>query len=116
MHIVKLTEQGTRRVLDGRAGMLFAVDSIGGVGNLCRHVRDYSRPSPGRDFQIWTLGAGDWEEYGPGAALTSVDLATAAMFCEGYTGHDGVRDSLQRVAAYLRKMQTQVLTVTGVKS
>lgn len=64
MEVVKLTEQGARRrVLDGKAGMTFVVDSFGGVGNKCAHVRDYRYQGcdNSKPWQIWTLGEGDYE-------------------------------------------------------
>jgi len=62
-YVVRLTKQGERRVLEGVAGMTFVVDSIGGVEDRCRHVRDYRYGNDSRlGCQIWTLGQGDWEE------------------------------------------------------
>jgi len=70
--VVKLTAQGEHvgRVMDGREGMTFIVDSHtdrnGGPANgggRIYHVRDYRYASPSwGDFCIWSLAPGDCEE------------------------------------------------------
>lgn len=55
MKVAKLTKAGEARVLDGREGMTFVIDSFGGVNDRCANVRDYRFPSGSRPFQIWTL-------------------------------------------------------------
>jgi hypothetical protein len=53
---VRLTKQGERRVLNGKAGTVYPVDNFTqGVGAyLVAHVRDDKA-------NIWSLGEGDWE-------------------------------------------------------
>ena len=65
--VIKLTLEGERRVLDGRAGMTFIVDSMTPSGQpkasfpWVAHVRDYRYASDRRDFQIWSLGPQEYE-------------------------------------------------------
>lgn len=59
---VMLTQSGLSRVIDGAVGMVFEVDSW---TNTIAHVRDYRFPRfvdgvKHADYQIWTLGAGQW--------------------------------------------------------
>ena len=58
---VYLTKQGERRVLDGKAGMLFKVDHWGGIDDRGAQVEDRRYPNEHRPYQIWTLGPGDFE-------------------------------------------------------
>jgi hypothetical protein len=62
MSIVRLTKAGEHRVLEGKAGMIFIVLAVGGVGDRCRHVIDYRYSDTTQDYAIWTLGEGDYEE------------------------------------------------------
>lgn len=62
MMIAKLTEGGLDRVLDGKVGMTFIVDSIteNGLRRIAR-VRDYRYPriingKRHTDYQIWSIG------------------------------------------------------------
>ena len=61
---VRVTELGARRVMDGKAGMVFVVKarslSIDGT-RWNMHVADYRYPSANYPYQVWTLGAGEWE-------------------------------------------------------
>ncbi len=61
---VELTEEGTQRVLDGRAGTVFIVDHttnrLGTHETIC-HVRGLTRSQPLGSDQIWTLGPQDYE-------------------------------------------------------
>ena len=63
---VRLTRSGLSRVLNATVGQIFLVDHFTpGVGGLVAHVRDFRYPQcerpTVRDFQIWSLGVGDWE-------------------------------------------------------
>lgn len=60
---VRLTTDGARyRVLDGKAGMIFEVDATSfGLSGLVVHVRDPRYAGPDRPYQIWSLGASDYE-------------------------------------------------------
>lgn len=65
MTVVKLTEEGVQRVLQGRAGMTFLVDkftpSSQADGREVAHVRDYRFSKDNvRGFQIWSLGPRDY--------------------------------------------------------
>jgi hypothetical protein len=52
---VQLTEQGVRRIPNGKAGMIYTVKEFTeGAGYFCAHVFD-------REENVWSLGAGDWE-------------------------------------------------------
>lgn len=59
--VVMLTRAGEWRVLQGKAGMLFLVDSvtIRPDGGIVRHVRDYRYEQNGKPYQIWSLGPDD---------------------------------------------------------
>jgi hypothetical protein len=62
---VRLTEDGANRILMGKAGMIFKVDSWTTRSDKKRicHVIDYRFPN-GSDagFQVWTLGVDGFEE------------------------------------------------------
>lgn len=64
--VVKLTEAGLSRVLNGFVGMTFIVNrfsdsAIDGPGKVA-HVRDYRyRQSPTLEYQIWSLAMRDYE-------------------------------------------------------
>ncbi len=63
---VELTEEGVRRVLDGKPGMVFVVDHttnrLGTHETIC-HVRDPQKTpyQPLGSDQLWTLGPEDYE-------------------------------------------------------
>lgn len=63
---VELTEEGTRRIPDGRAGMVFVVDHTtertGTRETIC-HVRDPRTMAyqPLGSDQLWSLGPDDYE-------------------------------------------------------
>jgi hypothetical protein len=62
--IVKLTERGLSRVLNGQVGMTFLVDSMTpGVAGVVLHVRDYRYPRDdnGKPYQTWSITADDYE-------------------------------------------------------
>lgn len=59
--IIKLTKAGEARILDGKEGMTFPLDTMGGVDDRCAHVRDYRYPGDHFPFQIWTLGPDEFE-------------------------------------------------------
>lgn len=64
--MVRLKEAGLKRVLNGRAGMTFVVDSFTETlderGKVA-HVRDYRGKDAalGREFQIWSIGPDGYE-------------------------------------------------------
>jgi hypothetical protein len=60
---VRLTADGARfRVLNGKAGMVFEVDKTSfGLSGLVVHVRDHRFTNGGKPYQIWSLGAEDYE-------------------------------------------------------
>lgn len=63
-HIARLLELGVARVLDGTAGMTFLVDTFTpGIAGPVAHVRDYRyrRDDVGKEFQIWSLAADQYE-------------------------------------------------------
>jgi hypothetical protein len=59
MQVIKLNAKGVARVLDGKVGMTFIVDSLTTCihAGPVAHVRDYryQHASLGRDFQIWSI-------------------------------------------------------------
>jgi hypothetical protein len=60
--VVKLTEAGRARVLDGVAGMTFIVDSFThGQRGPVAHVRDYRYPGDHYPYQIWSIGVIGYE-------------------------------------------------------
>lgn len=60
--LVRLTEKGVARVLNGAAGMVFPVDKFTvGVSGAVAHVRDYRYQGTVRDFQTWSIGAEGYE-------------------------------------------------------
>lgn len=60
---VRLSAEGARyRVLEGKAGMVFEVDATSfGLSGLVVHVRDHRYTNGGKPYQIWSLGAQDYE-------------------------------------------------------
>lgn len=71
LKVVKLTSRGEARVLDGKVGMTFIVDSWTQRVNtstpdmVIYHVRDYRYASSMRGpWCIWTLSPGDYELVG----------------------------------------------------
>ena len=62
MNVAKLTEKGTVRTLDGKAGMTFVVDSFSNsTSGKNAHVRDYRYPNDYAKYQIWTLAPDHYE-------------------------------------------------------
>ena len=65
MDVVRITEAGIDRVLNGQLGMTFPVDSYTKRLNseeLIAHVRDYRHAeSPLRPFQIWSIPPGGYK-------------------------------------------------------
>lgn len=64
IHVLRarLTESGTSRIPDSKAGDIYPIKSItpgAGPGYWCAHVTDAAR-----DNQIWSLGEGDWTPVG----------------------------------------------------
>jgi hypothetical protein len=69
--MVQLTQRGTARVPRGSSWMIFDVDSVAPSctypGAWLVHIRDYRYGADpagllGRDYQVWTLRPGDYEE------------------------------------------------------
>lgn len=60
MKIVVINVQGAQRVLSGKSGMTFVVDSFTDTVDkrgLVAHVRDYRyRQSTEHQYQIWSIG------------------------------------------------------------
>lgn len=62
MLIAKLKREGLERVLDGRVGMTFPVDSFTpGVRGPVAHVRDYRYFGSHYPYQTWSIGADGYE-------------------------------------------------------
>lgn len=59
--VIKLTAAGLHRVLDGKEGMTFLLDTMCGIDDRCAAVRDYRYPTSHFPFQTWVLGPGDFE-------------------------------------------------------
>lgn len=63
--VVRLTLQGSERVLDGVPGMVFMVNTFSQVpgGQLVVHIKDERLPfqQDGKKYQVWSLGEGDYE-------------------------------------------------------
>lgn len=61
--VIKLTEKGLHRVLNGEVGMTFIVDcfteALSEKGQVA-HVRDYRDPE-NREYVIWSIGPDGYE-------------------------------------------------------
>lgn len=55
-----LKESGVQRVLDGKIGMTFIIESFSGFENRCANVKDYRYPNDVKPYQIWTLPDGGY--------------------------------------------------------
>lgn len=88
--VVTLTEAGRDRVLGGRAGMTFLVDSctesVGQPGKWNVHVRDYACRQPnGKEYVIWTLGPGDYEAVPAGTFRSDLESCILKWLCGRFT-------------------------------
>jgi hypothetical protein len=86
--VVMVTERGVARVLQGAPRMTFLVEAFTRSGGLpepgrlnyyVAHVRDYRYVSPGRAWQIWSLGPDDYEVVSEVPTLYIEDSRIRAM-------------------------------------
>lgn len=60
--VVVLKKEGLARVLNGKEGMTFVVNRFTvGLRGPVAHVRDYRYPGDHFPWQVWSLGADEYE-------------------------------------------------------